>query len=220
MDDKVRYERWFGGKSILVIEPLRDLDTLREQVSSDEWEDSLKFAKPQRRMEYLTWRAICRELLDSDPKTDNRTIFAYCNSGGPCLLHDNLYLSVSHTREFVAVMLAYKPCAVDIEQHNRKFEQVSSRYIAPCEMKFIDCFDQEQNNSHNEFYGKMWCAKEALYKVAGRRAIDMVRDLRINEYIAERSVFDASIAHYSRSFYVHLDSWNNHYIAYTIEKSL
>ena len=69
-------------------------------------------------------------------------------------------------------MLSEGPCAVDIESETRNFGRVIARYMTPCERRL----------SESALWPAVaWCAKEALYKYAGRRELDLLRDLRLLE---------------------------------------
>ena len=119
---------------------------------------------PARGREYLAWRAIVRRELGRE------TRIAYNAAGAPVLVGSPLHISVSHTAGRVAVAIADRPCAVDIERADRRFDRVLARYLSPAE---------QQLSEHPRFAAAAWCAKEALYKYAGRPGCDLLRDLRI-----------------------------------------
>ncbi len=96
----------------------------------------------RRAAEKAAWHAIVRERLGGD------TAIAYNKNGAPVLAGTPGYISVSHTRGWVAVVWSPAPCAIDIE--------LRSRTLSP---------------AARERYGftriEEWCALEAEYKYKG-----------------------------------------------------
>ena len=93
-----------------------------------------------------------------------------CGRCAPQLINRALHVSVSHCAGYVAVALSEHPCAVDIELLSRDFSRVASRFVTPDEARLAE---------DGRLLAAIWCGKEALYKYAGRRQIDWLRDLRI-----------------------------------------
>lgn len=110
------------------------------------------------------WRYIVRRELGADVTID------YNENGAPILLNRTEHISVSHSADFVGVIISDDRCAIDIERLDRNFERVASRYIRP----------EEQSLSQDERLAAiLWCAKETLYKYANESGLDLLRDLRI-----------------------------------------
>lgn len=83
-----------------------------------------------------------------------------------------VHVAVSHCEGSIAVAFADTPCAVDVESAARDFGRVVSRYMTV----------EEQTLSDVPWWpAVVWCAKETLYKFAGRCELDLLRDLRIEE---------------------------------------
>ncbi|MEG2614641.1 MAG: 4'-phosphopantetheinyl transferase superfamily protein [Alistipes sp.] len=117
-----------------------------------------------RRCEFLTWRALLRRTLGA-------VEIGYNVAGAPILLdHKELHISVSHGAERVALCLSDRACGVDIERLDRNFDRVAARYLTPAE---------EALSSDPRAKAVAWCAKEALYKLAGTSGLDMLRDLHL-----------------------------------------
>ncbi|MDE7304688.1 MAG: 4'-phosphopantetheinyl transferase superfamily protein [Alistipes sp.] len=83
-----------------------------------------------------------------------------------------VHVAVSHCEDCIAVAFADTPCAVDVESASRDFGRVVSR-----------CMSAEERILSDDplWPAIVWCAKETLYKFAGRRELDLLRDLRIEE---------------------------------------
>lgn len=135
-------------------------------ATAEERAAAAAFGSERRRREYLTWRALVRRELGRDVH------IAYDAVGAPVLENRPEHLSVSHCDGRVAVCLSLRRCAVDIEPVTRNFGRVLSRYMTPEEQALAD---------DPLLPVAVWCAKETLYKYAGRRELDLLRDLRITE---------------------------------------
>lgn len=135
-------------------------------ATAEERAAAAAFGSERRRREYLTWRALVRRELGRDVH------IAYDAVGAPVLENRPEHLSVSHCDGRVAVCLSPRRCAVDIEPVTRNFGRVLFRYMTPEEQALAD---------DPLLPAAVWCAKETLYKYAGRRELDLLRDLRITE---------------------------------------
>lgn len=122
------------------------------------------FLREHRRREYLTWRAIVRRELGTDVG------IAYDAAGAPVVDRDGVHIGVSHCRGWVAVCISDAPCAVDIELVSRNFSRAVPRYMSSAEQALSD---------DPLLPAVVWCAKETLYKYAGRPGLDLLRDLHV-----------------------------------------
>ena len=112
---------------------------------------------------------------------------AYYSSGRPYLKDGSRYISISHTRGYVAVAL-HSSCEVgmDIEQYGTRVRKVASRFIRS---------DEESTMMEgDEVYALLlhWSAKEALFKLMGVEEVDFIRHLRIFPFsLSEEGEFEA-----------------------------
>ena len=136
-------------------------------ATPEECAAAARFA-PARAREYLAWRAIVRREVGRDAR------IGYNAVGAPVLENYPYLLTVSHGAGRVAVGISERRCAVDIERLDRNFLRILSRYLTP---------DEQRLSAHPHFPAVAWCAKEVLYKYAGRREADLLRDLRIEEIV-------------------------------------
>jgi phosphopantetheinyl transferase len=137
---------------------------LEHLLSNEDMLSAEGFTSESRRRERLSWRALLRA---EEPAAR----VEYLPSGKPVLKNSHYkHISVSHCADMVAVMLSDVPCGVDVERCDRNFERVQGRYMS----------DREQSLSCSEsLAGIAWCAKEALYKMAGREGVDFLRDITL-----------------------------------------
>ena len=123
-----------------------------------------RFQNDSRRREHLAWRRIVRRELGRGVAIE------YNEVGAPVVDRPDTYISVSHGGGMVAVAIADEPVGVDIEAIDRNFERVMSRYMSAEEMAL---------SSDKDWAARVWAAKEAIYKLYGKREVDLIEDMRI-----------------------------------------
>lgn len=133
-------------------------------TTSAEQAQAAAFGNERRRCEFLTWRALVRRELGRPVR------IGYNAVGAPILPDGEAFISVAHCDGRVALCLSKHPCAVDIEPATRDFSRVSDRYMTASEHLL---------STDPLWPGYVWCAKETLYKLSGRRGLDLREDLRI-----------------------------------------
>lgn len=138
-----------------------------------------RFQRDSRRNEHLAWRRIVRRELGRD------TIIDYNDVGAPTVDKTHTYISVAHTKGLVAVAIADRRVGIDIELRERHFESVKERYMNSHEM---------QLSEEAAWPAYVWTAKEALYKLYGRRELELVSDLCIVECDSELRHLRAKVA--------------------------
>lgn len=135
-------------------------------LTAEERETMASFSSTRRRNEWSSWRRLVRCSLD------RQAVIAYDSNGAPRLVGASQHISVSHTSSWVAVLSAPRRCAVDIETASRNFDRAKSHYLSDEEAALPE-------STHPLFLPLIWCAKEALYKLAGACGLSLRDDLRI-----------------------------------------
>lgn len=164
--------------SRLFIENIGSEGALREGAHAEDLCLVDNFSSQSRRCEVLAWRAIVRRELGADVQ------IGYDEYGAPKVDTLATYISVSHSRGVVAVLISDTPCAIDIEQTDRNFRRVASHYLSERELALAE--------EHNLF-AEIWCAKEALYKYHKVGKLDFIRDVIIREYSPQNGTLIATI---------------------------
>ena len=128
-----------------------------------------------RRMEYLAVRAMASEMgiqgLD----------IAYRPSGKPYILNSNLSISISHTKNYVAVMLSPNELiGVDLEYRSDRILKIRHKFMHPDEEDRL----KQVSNAISETVVLLlhWCAKEALFKAVPEEGVDFAQELRISDF--------------------------------------
>ncbi len=154
------------AKGSILIAPIGDLAELTAQATPADI-SAVAGSSPKRQREQLTWRNMVRKAL----AITNNSI-SYNAVGAPQIDNSEHFISVSHSSSLVAVIISPKRCAIDIERLDRNFGSVASRYISPAESEL---------SGDPQLPAALWCAKESLYKFAGRKELDLLRDIKVVE---------------------------------------
>ena len=116
---------------------------------------------------------IIRLMLQEDKE------IGYSPEGKPYLTDHSFFISIFHTKGYVAVMLAsFTPAGIDIEQYAQRVHKVSDRYIRSDE--------QTEPYQGDMTWGLLlhWSAKEAVFKRMENADADL-RKLRLTHFIPQ-----------------------------------
>lgn len=125
-------------------------------------------ATDKRKLEYLGVRVALKALLGKE------SIIQYDADGKPFLVDGSFQISISHSGKWIAVMAHPRRAAgIDIEIPSDKIKKVCKRFLSETEQEELTgCMDIKQLQL-------AWSAKEALYKIIGKNAVDFANQLRI-----------------------------------------
>ena len=150
-------------------------DTL---ITASDVASASRFQNDKRRREHLAWRRVVRNELGRGVVID------YNEVGAPIVDIPNTHISVAHGGERVAVAIADERVGVDIENLDRNYERVKSRFMSPTEEALSDM---------EEWPAMVWTAKEAIYKLYGKREVDLTEDIHIIGLNTETMTLSAEV---------------------------
>lgn len=116
-----------------------------------------RFKSPQRRKEWLATRA----LLQSTPHNGSKIV--YNTNGAPQLSDGNKQISISHTKELIAIAISDTRVGIDIEHEERDALSITRLFLTEKEKM------QFSNDSKDEAL-RLWTTKEAAFKLASENA--------------------------------------------------
>ena len=151
----------------ILLVPIKDAEQNKRFLTKEEQLELDNKNSQQRRNEWSTWRRTVREELGLN------TSIWYDEVGAPHVKTKNgeeIHVSVSHSSSHVAIMFSKTHCGLDIEHCERNFERIKNKYLSS---------EEEQLASEERTKAVIWCAKEAIYKYAGCRKLDLRRDIVI-----------------------------------------
>ena len=130
-----------------------------------------RFTSDRRKLEWLSVRVLLYSMLQEDKE------IGYSSEGKPHLTDNSSFISISHTKGYVAVILSsVAPVGIDIEQYAQRVHKVSDRYIRSDE--------QTEPYQGDMTWGLLlhWSAKEAVFKRMENADADL-RKLRLTHFI-------------------------------------
>lgn len=108
--------------------------------------------------------AVIRHALGDSVRVDRHP------SGAPYLIGSDLFVSLSHSRRYVAVALsATGPVGIDVEEYRPQLDRVAPRILSDAELAVYA--DSEAGLL------RAWTLKEALYKAALTPGLDFRQDI-------------------------------------------
>lgn len=139
-----------------------------------------KMRSERRVIEWLTTRVLLFELLGEEKIIDNRP------DGRPFLKDGSYKISISHTKEYAAVLLHKQySVGIDVETISERVKKLADKFIS--ENEYIDL---SQQVIHQLLH---WSAKETLFKMMEESEIDFKEHLHVHPFRpGEKGVFQAS----------------------------
>lgn len=133
----------------------------------------LDFTSEHRKKEWLSVRVLLYSMLQEDKEV------AYSAEGKPQLTDQSYFISISHTKGYVALILdVVSPVGIDIEQYAKRVHRVASRFIRP---------DESIEPYHEDTTWSLllhWSAKEAIFKRMENADADL-RKLRLVHFLPQ-----------------------------------
>lgn len=141
---------------LLKFEPFNPKNEL-DKLTTDERERLSSFTSLSRQMEFVATRILRHQLFGFEH-------IHYDPHGAPFIESEG-YISISHTHKYVGIALNKNHrVGLDLETHRPTIANVQHKFLNKHEQTVFD------TTSYIEMT-KVWSAKEALYKLAGRKQI-------------------------------------------------
>lgn len=94
------------------------------------------------------------------------------DKGKPYLNGSKANISISHSFPIAAAMIHLeKPCGIDMERPRDKHEYVKMKYLHPSEMQYKNDLEK---------LCTIWCAKEVIYKIFGRKFLSLKDEIKVS----------------------------------------
>jgi len=167
----------------------------------------------KRNLHWLSTRVLLRTMLNTSSYIDCKVD----EHGKPYLANFPYFISLSHSFDYAAVMISRdKPVGIDIELIKDKIERIAHKFMNDEELSYMD-----KNHMTDHLYVS-WCAKEAIYKLQGKKNVSFLHNIRLRpfDYQPEGS-FGASLEleNSRREFNVHYQKIDGYMIGYVADDS-
>jgi 4'-phosphopantetheinyl transferase len=131
------------------------------------------YSNVARRLEYLAVRVLAG-VFGIRPDE-----ILYRPSGKPYLKDNTGYISISHTKSYVAFLRSSHPLVgVDIEQRSERIRRVRHKFMHPEEEARLKALSPDATAETLSLL-LHWCAKESLFKAIPENGVDFAQELRI-----------------------------------------
>jgi len=158
----------FNDARLLVWEVTENIDELKlllRELDENEFE---QIVSAKRKLEFLGIRVALNELLGEEVR------ISYTEERKPYLINKKYEISVSHSGKWIAVMIhPQRLVGVDIEIPTDKIQKIYTRFLSKTEQGELS------NGLDLKKLQIAWSAKEVLYKIIGKEAVDFANQLRI-----------------------------------------
>ena len=172
LQDKTNDTQWAVWKVEESLEALLALLPDARRVCCEQ--ELLQFASERRKIEWLSVRVLLYFMLKEDKQ------IGYSSEGKPFLTDDSFFISISHTKGYVSVILNLKtPVGIDIEQYGKRVHKVFDRFIRPDEQ--VEAYQGDTT------WGGLlhWSAKETVFKCMKNADADL-RKLCLSHFIPQK----------------------------------
>ncbi len=158
-----------GGTKILIWKDEESIDYFlsKTRLTNKEIIQINAYTVERRKKELI----IARYLLQTELPNAEIT---YLDNGKPYIRGGEAYLSISHTKDLVAIIInPHKQVSIDIEYINHRVEKVKQRFLSEQELTIANT---------TELLTLYWSAKECLFKLDDKQGLDFRTDLSISPY--------------------------------------
>ena len=153
------------------------------------------FNNEKRKKEYLASRLLLKDIAPN-------TKITYNEYGAP-KLENGEHISISHSKNLVAIIISKQKVGMDIEQISEKSLRLSSKFIS----------EKTRTTLNKEKATLIWCLKEAVFKWHQKGKVDFIKDIIIPPFIAEeKGQIKAQFK--KKELILNYQKINTHYLAY------
>lgn len=165
-----------NDECVAVLQPItEDEPTLRSRLLlvKGERDELAGITHPAQRVEWLACRVAVRELIEAQGM--HYQGLQKDEYGKPFLMDLPWHISLSHTAGWAAAVVhRSRPVGIDIEPIREQFKRVVPRVLSSDEI------DHAAGDPHR--LAMYWCAKEAMYKLYGKRQLTFRDHLHVDPF--------------------------------------
>jgi len=174
-------------------------EELRASLSHPEYfVDKVRNLKPgsRRLMEILAVRRALKELFNGEEKK-----IVYDRYGKPSIDEpDAPFISFSHTKQYVAVIVSDVPVGIDIERRGDRVQRVVPQFLTPDEITVLSLTPDISLAFH-----LAWSGKESAFKVLGQSFYDLKKLTSIVHVDMEQKIVFLTVEGREMPMRIHFD---------------
>lgn len=164
------------------IAPVGEIGIWQIEETEDFFADSLKLSLEEgaqlgaiRGKKRLEWLAA-RQLVHRMSGKEERSAFLKDEYGKPHLSDTALEVSISHSGNLAAAIMAPVTVGIDIQFPVEKITRIAGKFMSPRELASVS---EAEKILHLHVF---WGAKESLYKAWGRRGLDFCSHIIVHPF--------------------------------------
>ena len=166
-----------------------------EEIKKSIYDDNYKLFKSlKRQKEYLCTRLLLREI--------DRNLSITYNKWGAPTLNINKNISISHSKNIIAIIVSKKNVAIDIEMISEKALKIKDKFLS-----------NHDKISHSiEETTLAWSAKETIFKLHQKGDINYKSDIKIKEINFVKN--QITVLFQDNDIVLNYNKLNNHFLVY------
>lgn len=147
-------------------------------------EDLETISHPQKKREWLASRLLLKILADKFGISYEGT---HKDEHGKAFLVNNAsHISITHSLDYVAAVInPHAPVGIDMEKTSTKLERTARKFLSTPEF--------EHAKEHLPTLCIYWCAKEAIYKLYGKKKISFRESILIQPFTRQQQLIEARL---------------------------
>lgn len=133
--------------------------------------------------------------------------------GKPQLRNSKKHISLSHSKIYAAAIYSNSRVGIDVEEITPRVEKIARRFVHPKEEAFLP------KDKRLEGLYLLWSAKEALYKLYGKKAVDFRDHMIAKPFEIKRSGFFYMefLKHKPMLYLIQYEIFDNHSLVWVEE---
>ena len=170
-------------------------ETLDYLIKKSDFSETNKIINKKRKKEMLASRILLKNMYPDLKITYNKY-------GAPTV-ENNKFISISHSKKFVTIILSRNKVGIDIEEINDKALNAVS--------KFINLSNSNQISKNEATL--VWSCKECIYKWYQKGSVNFLNDIKIHSFkIKEKGKITANFK--NQEFTLFYRKLQNHFLVY------
>jgi len=170
-------------------------ETLEELLQLSHVISTANFNTEKRKKEWIASRLLLNEI--------NPNYSISYNAFGAPELNNNSYISISHSKGLVAIIISQQQVGIDIEEISEKALRVSSKFVSTNNLKALTA----------EKATLIWCCKEAVFKWHQKGEVDFIADIKLHPFESmEKGEITAEFK--NTQLILNYQKIHNHYLVY------
>jgi 4'-phosphopantetheinyl transferase len=130
-----------------------------------------KITHDKRRIEFMAVRFLLSDLLGEYSRIE------YKSDGAPYLPDKNINISISHSKNMVAIILHKKRVGIDVEMLGRAIDKIADKFMSDVELENI-----MESDLKERYLLLHWSGKEAIFKLVREKGINFKKQIIVDPF--------------------------------------